>query len=281
MAKIPKILLLYKISTYQYLQKSFCQRPKEIDRFYRSHKRHYAALALIEKFFKQNHIPYHLARRGDQIRFSDYNLFITIGGDGTFLEAAHHAHEQIVLGINSDPQLSVGKFCSTTAENFPKLFGKLQAHKAKVVLLNRFLLNLDGKNLPLLALNDVLVCHQNPAAMSHYYLQINRRREEQRSSGIWLSSAAGSTGAIHSAGGRILPLTSSRIQYLPREIYHGWGKAYRLTGSILSADAMIEVTSLMREGVFFIDGAHQKFPFRFGQKLKITSADQRLRMVQS
>lgn len=276
---IPKILILYKISTYEYLQKSFCPRSKEIDRFYRSHQRHYAALAGIEKFFKQNGIPYDLARRGGRIRFSDYDVFVTIGGDGTFLEAAHHAKRQIVLGINSDPQLSVGKFCSATAENFPALFTTMQRHRATIIFLNRFCLSLDGKQLPLLALNDVLVCHQNPAAMSHYYLQINRHKEEQRSSGVWLSTAAGSTGAIHSAGGRVLPLTSSRIQYLPREIYHGWGKAYRLTGSSLARDAQIEITSLMREGVFFIDGAHQKFPFRFGQKLKITSADQRLRMV--
>lgn len=281
MTKIPKILLLYKISTYEYLQKSFCQRSQEINRFYRSHQRHYATLARLQAFFKQNRIPYHLARRGERIQSSNYDLFITIGGDGTFLEAAHHAKQQIVLGVNSDPQLSVGKFCAANAETFPGLFVKLQTNKAKIIRLNRFCLNLDGKTLPLQALNDVLICHQNPAAMSHYYLQVNKRREEQRSSGIWLSTAAGSTSAIHSAGGRILPLQSSHTQYLPREIYHGWGKAYRLTGGILSAHVVIEVTSLMREGVFFVDGAHQKFSFRFGQKLRITSAPQRLRMVKA
>ena len=54
-------------------------------------------------------------------------------------------------------------------------------------------------------LNDILICHHNPGAMSRYYLTVGRVREEQRSSGVWIATAAGSSGGLHSAGGKVLP----------------------------------------------------------------------------
>ncbi len=280
--KDQRLLLLYKISTYQHLQRSFRDRSPEIGRFYRSHQRHYASLKRIESFLKQNRVPYNRARRGQKLRFADYDVIITIGGDGTFLEAGHQAKGQTVLGINSDPQGSVGKFCSATAETFSEVFAKLMENKAKIALLNRLSLKVDDRELPILALNDVLFCHANPAAMSHYDLQIGMEKEEQRSSGIWISTAAGSTGAIRSAGGRVLKLTSKSYQYLPREIYPGGGKTdYHLTGGTMALDTAVKITSLMRDGVFFVDGSHLKFPLSFGQKLVIRCSGQPLRMVKA
>ena len=70
-------------------------------------------------------------------------------------------------------------------------------------------------------LNDILVCHHNPGAMSRYFLTVEGTREEQRSSGVWIATAAGSSGGLHSAGGKVLTQKSKEFQYRPRELYRG------------------------------------------------------------
>ena len=42
-------------------------------------------------------------------------------------------------------------------------------------------------------INDVLIAHKNPAATSRYLLELNKTKEEQRSSGIWIATPMGST----------------------------------------------------------------------------------------
>ena len=56
--------------------------------------------------------------RGRGIDYLKYDLIITVGGDGTFLEAAKHAKHQIILGVNSAPDHSVGRFCIANKYNF-------------------------------------------------------------------------------------------------------------------------------------------------------------------
>jgi NAD+ kinase len=278
-SQFKKILLLYKLSTYEHLGDRRNRPIPEVNRFRLSHERHYRALAKIEGYLRTQKIPYQKSQRGERIRYTDFDLILTIGGDGTFLEAAQHAEHQIILGVNSDPRLSVGRFCAADAKEFSRIFNQLIRKRAPIISLQRFALKVNGKILPVKALNDILVCHANPAAMSHYVLDLGDRKEEQCSSGIWIATAAGSTSAIHSAGGRILPPTSSQFQYLPREIYFGKPPRNRLLGGILKSQQKLKITSLMREGVFYVDGAHQKFSFPFGQKLEVAIAQEPLWMV--
>lgn len=277
--KYKKILLLYKLSTYEHLGERSAQPIPEVQRFRLSHERHYRALAKIETYLKEQRISYHKSQRGERIRYQDFDFIFTVGGDGTFLEAAQHAEQQIIFGINSDPRLSVGRFCAANAEEFPRIFNQLREGRVQVTSLRRFALKVNGQPISVKALNDILVCHINPAAMSHYILDTGHGKEEQCSSGVWIATAAGSTSAIHSAGGRILPATSSKFQYLPREIYFGRSPKNVLLGGILNPKQKLKITSLMREGVFFVDGAHQKYSFSFGQKLEVAIAREPLLMV--
>jgi len=128
-------------------------------------------------------------------------------------------------------------------------------------------------------LNDILIAHQNPAAMSRYAIRVNGTQEEQRSSGLWLSTAVGSTAAIKSAGGRVLPRESKAIQYLPRELYYGPGTTYRLTGGLVQLGRAIVLRSLMREGMVYADGEHLRVPFRYGDVLRVSRSPQPLVVV--
>ncbi|MDE2028085.1 MAG: hypothetical protein KGJ11_06060, partial [Candidatus Omnitrophica bacterium] len=151
--------------------------------------------------------------------------------------------------------------------------------KAKVKKLQRLSISFSDGTKSINVLNDILICHHNPAAMSRYYLSIGPIREEQRSSGIWIATAAGSSGGIHSAGGKILASESKDFQYKPRELYRGKTLHYHLTGGILKSSQKITLTSLMREGVVFVDGSHVCLPFSFGAKVLVNPSSNPLKII--
>lgn len=198
-----------------------------------------------------------------------YDLVVSIGGDGTFLQAARAVKRTPILGVNSNPARSEAVFCAATMRTFPRLIRLALTGKLSMVTLFRLQVILNGRAVGPLALNDVLVVHDDPATMSRYRLRIGAREEFQKSSGLWVASAAGSSSAVLAAGGRRLPWTSRKFQYRPRELYRGRLSRYRLTGGVLTPRAHVRVTWLMRRGSLFIDGPHVRIPLRFADQLKI------------
>jgi len=275
---IKKILVLYKKSVYTnyFLDRHSSLRHKErlmpkknMRRLKNVHVQHYETLRIVEQCLKAYSLHYAKTNRGRDVDYSGFDLVITVGGDGTFLEGARNITDQWILGVNSSPQWSVGKFCAATVQTFPALFKKVMEGNFRGKVLRRLCIRRIKQLRSVNVLNDILIAHKNPAAMSRYYLTIKDQSEEQRSSGIWISTAAGSTGAIHSAGGRILPMESKDFQYLCRELYYGKRNAYKLKKGILSPAQSITVTSLMREGMIFVDGSRLLCPFGFGQTINI------------
>ena len=119
------ILLLYKNSTYAgyFDRKRLAQlegalNAEEIKRFRRTHENHFWGLSYVEAVLKNRKLKFTKARRGDSFDYSPYDLIITVGGDGTFLEAARQVKDGIIWGVNSDPGWSVGRYCSGNPENF-------------------------------------------------------------------------------------------------------------------------------------------------------------------
>jgi len=286
--KIPRILLLYKkssYSTYFLGRKRISSELKnllhsdDVERFKETHQHHYASLLAIEGVLKHAGLPYSRCCRGTKVDYARFDLVITVGGDGTFLEAARNIRRQVILGVNSDPRWSVGRFCAATVDNFAVLLNALLSGKAVIKDFQRMRVGFSGNVKPFDALNDILICHRNPAAMSRYYLSVGAYKEEQRSSGVWVATAAGSTGAICSAGGKALPFESSKIQYKPRELYQV-DRKYRLEGGVVDpAKTHLKVVSMMREGVVYGDGSHVSVPFSFGRRLHISLSPCPLKVV--
>jgi NAD+ kinase len=140
------------------------------------------------------------------------DLVISIGGDGTVLGSAHYVVNGALLGVNSAPRDSVGHFCHSNRKSFPRQITDILESRWRPAELARMQITLDNQPLPELALNDVLIAHDCPAATTRYLIRLGDHEEEQRSSGIWISTPAGSTAGIHSAGGRALPMRSRRHQ---------------------------------------------------------------------
>jgi NAD+ kinase len=125
--------------------------------------------------------------------------------------------------------------------------------------------DLNGEPLLDRVLNEALFCQASPAATSRYFLRIldakgaTLAEEEHKSSGLWVGPAAGSTAAQSSAGGRILPLTSTRLQFVVREPYRPHGgspDAPRLTMGLIDEGQTLRIRSRMRQARLFLDGEH-------------------------
>lgn len=240
---------------------------------------HEASLRRVLALLRESGARFRVVRRVGKPIPRGVDLVISVGGDGTFLEAARGARNQPILGVNSDPARSAGSFCAATASSFQRILGRVLRGGARVVRLHRLQPVLNRRPLDLHILNDLLITHRRPAAMSHYGLRIGRRLEEQRSSGLWIATAAGSTGAIRSAGARALPRSSRDLLYQPRELYAAGRKNVRLTGGRIRAGTPLRVGSLMKEGLICVDGEHVTLPFRYGDLLELRSSAAPLRWV--
>jgi len=205
-------------------------------------------------------------------------LVITIGGDGTLLTAAHSIQDGMALAVNSAPGDSVGHFCFTDRRGFEVLLLAVETGRLRPLSLSRLEATLDGRVLPELATNDVLIAHDHPAATSRYRLRVGSREEEHRSSGLWIATAAGSTAGIRSSGGQPMPLGSRRLQYRVRELYREPARRYRLEAGFVAPGHPLVVDSKMEAGFIFIDGARTAYRFPFGARLEVRISERPLRL---
>jgi NAD+ kinase len=236
------------------------------------HIQHLQCMSFVEKTLLANGADVEECFRDDLLAAETVGrVIVTVGGDGTVLDASRCSTTSPILGVNSDPKRSVGSLCVGTKDNFDALFTEILQGEREVLAVTRITGTLNGKDLGVFALNEILVAHQNPAAMSRYAIEVGGTTEEHKSSGVWVSTAVGSTGAILSAGGHIQPLDDSRLQYVVREPYFSLGKVgMRYAGVIADGDELT-LTSRMVDGKIFFDGPHCTRPFSTGSKLTLHS----------
>jgi len=275
---LSRVLVVYKKSAYQlyvldrrdpHLARLLRRGHPDAREIRQAHAIHQATLRTVTKTLARLGLAYDAVYRAHLRTTARYDLVISVGGDGTLLQASHLVADLPILGVNSDPRRSEAVFCAATRATFPMLLRQALAGRLPVRRLSRLQATLNGRPLWPLVLNDVLIAHNDPATMSRYRLAVGAHREEQKSSGVWVATAAGSSSAILAAGGRRLPWTARRFQYRPRELYEGRLNRSRLTGGILPAGRTVSVTWLMREGAVFIDGPHVRYPLRFGDRLVV------------
>ena len=195
------------------------------------------------------------------------DLVVTVGGDGTLLGASHGIGPHVpLLGVNSAPAHSIGFFCAAKKGQVHEAIAAALEGGLERVELTRMRVELNGEPLHDRVLNETLFSSQSPAATSRYILRLQGAEkdgtvrtlaeEEHKSSGLWVGPAAGSTAAQRSAGGDILPLDSSVLQYVAREPYRIYGQPLKMTlGLVRDAETLV-VKSRMREARVFIDGDH-------------------------
>jgi len=235
------------------------------------HASHRATLSRVIETLAKRDWRVQLVPRDEYEGPDGHDLVMCVGGDGTVLHASHKTLDVPLLGINSDPSRSVGYFSGTNADGVDAALALFENDELERFMLHRLRLTLDGEELAPPVLNDVLVANDNPAATSRYILMTGARHETQKSSGLWISTAAGSTAGIRSAGGAVLPLEGPWLQYLVREPVVSPLASYEMLRGVRALDEGLVVVSQMDNGYAYIDGPHVKVPLPLGARLEISA----------
>ena len=266
--RAPRVAVLAKRTSYRkfvveehdpLIAKLLRRRDPTVVRLKASHEAHEETVREVETALARLGADI-VFRGGPRYRIPRADLVVTVGGDGTLLAASHQIGDGVpLLGINSAPAHSVGFFCGAEKGEVEQTLVRALAGKLAPIELTRMRVELNGRCIHSRVLNEALVCHASPAATSRYILSIEKQgnvvgEEDQRSSGIWIGPAAGSTAAQRSAGGRVLPLSSKRLQYVVREPYTPAGGHFRYAKGLVDPEGALTLRSKMREAKVFLDG---------------------------
>ncbi len=236
------------------------------DRLLKSDQENRRALGDLTAHLARRGISSDAVFRGTLAARRHYDLVISLGGDGTFFAAARYLKDTPIFGINSDPANSLGLWTCADRSNFREPLELALAGKLRASVIHRMSIAINGKPVREEAFNDVLIAHKNPAAMTRYRLGIGATHEQQRSSGVWVATAAGSTAGIRSAGGRRMPILSKRLQYLVREPYTWPQRKYRLSRGYL---AKLGLQTLTVGLGLWIDGARVRYDLELGDRVEL------------
>ena len=208
-----------------------------------------------------------------------YDIIIVIGGDGTFLKTSHFVHDKTpILGVNLDPSKKEGFFMSTNSSDFEGKLKKLIAGKAKTIKLHRIEAFIGKKRLGF-ALNDIYFGTSYAYHTSYYELNINGKKYIQKSSGVIISTAAGSYAWTKSAGGKQLKLESNKFQFMVRDPYEGkLTKAGKINGT-LSKTEKLKIKSLCGDIITVIDGMGPEYHILDGKTLTVSMSKKPLMLV--
>lgn len=281
MVFMKRVLVVYKKSAYQlhvverhdrHLRRLLQARHPEARDLLAAHRVHQRTVDAVIQAVRGLGVRFDAIYRGELRSAARYDLVVSVGGDGTLLQASHVVERIPIVGVNSDPARSEAAFCAATPRTITRILRQAVEGRLPSFPLTRLQVQLNGRLMKPFVLNDALIAHDNPATMSRYHLAIGSRHEDQKSSGLWVATAAGSSSAILAAGGRRLAWEAASFQYRPRELYEGRLHRYGLRGGILPPETAVEVTWLMREGAVFIDGPHVRHSLRFGDRLRVEVA---------
>ena len=242
-----------------------------------------STLEVVKNTLKKHKINYIISKRYklNKKLYKNKDLIIAVGGDGTFLRASHFIFDKTpICGVNSDPKYKEGFFMSATKKDFGKKIKKILKNNYKIKKLHRLEAYIGNKKISELALNEFYIASKKQHHTARYILTLRRKKERQKSSGVLVSTAAGSNAWIKSAGGKIFPLNSDKFEYLVREPYCGKVSAKcNLINSILNKNEKIEVIFEVGNGVLIVDSLSKEYSFKAGQKIMVKMSKNPLYIV--
>ena len=201
-------------------------------------------------------------------------VIITVGQDGLVANTAKYVRGAPIVAVNPDPERFDGvllPFQVTEAGPAVRLVQERAAHVQRITMAEATLS--DGQRL--LAFNDFFI-----GASSHvsarYRISQRGRSEEQSSSGVLVSTGAGSTGWLSSVfnmargvaeftGGNAgtvtrLPRDARRLVFVVREPFASRASGAEIVAGSVDEDTPLSIESRMpRNGVIFSDGVETDY----------------------
>jgi hypothetical protein len=237
---------------------------------------------LVERSFLPNYI------------FTDKNLIIVIGQDGLVANTAKYSNGVPIVAVNPDKGRYDGVLLPFDTSNFIEGVERVvnNSFEQRTMRFAEARLN-DGQRL--LAFNDLFI-----GASSHvsarYKIRFNKETEEQSSSGLIVSTQAGSTGWLSSIFNMAYgvvgmfdknlelkrpQLAETDLLFAVREPFESVKTQIGLTTGILNGQNNLTIESLMpNNGVIFSDGIESDFlKFNSGAIARIGLAEEEARLV--
>ena len=264
-----------------------------------AHDKHQAVLSQVRKAvpstIKSQTIDRELVPR---FMFGEDDLIITVGQDGLVSNTAKYLTGQPILAVNPDPDRFDGILLPFTIDTVEKqlyttLHGPLQV---KQVTLAKAELA-DGQTL--LAFNDFFI-GANSHVSARYKIEIGDRQENQSSSGIIVSTGAGSTGwlqsvyagaagVIEALGGQVIPPANGgrlnwdteHLVYSVREPFPSKATQTSIVHGIFTKETPLKITSQMAtNGIIFSDGVEADYlEFNSGAELTLSTAPTKASLI--
>jgi len=228
--------------------------------------------------------------------FGDNDLVIVVGQDGLVANTAKYAGERPILAVNPDTQRNDGILLPFTTDTFEKgLTGLLKDRMPqKRVTLAEARTN-DGQRL--LAFNDLFI---GPAThtSARYRVSHHGITENQSSSGLIVSTGAGSTGWLSSAlnmaygisqtfssfadhSSLTMNWSDDRLAFVVREPFRSKHSGIEITAGYIDAEEKLVIESFMpTNGVIFSDGMEADYiTFNSGTRVEIGLAQHKATLV--
>lgn len=268
----------------------------DFDAYEREHDDYAAALEILRPALEFG-LPVHEIERSlaPTYLFRESDLIVTAGPDGLVANTAKYVGGRPIVAVNPDPARIDGTLAPFTVAQARRAAAEAAAGRARVreVTLAEAVLA-DGQRL--LAFNDLFIGARGHAS-ARYRLRLGGRTERQSSSGVIVSTGAGSTGWLSSTfnmasglaaafgGGPVRPARldweDARLLFVVREPFASRESQAFVTAGALAAGEELVLESLMpTEGTVFSDGVEaDALAFDSGAVARIRAAAERARLV--
>ena len=275
------------------------QAGQSFEQIQAAHEKHQQVLTNVRKVVPGN-IKSQLIDRElvPRFTFGNADLVITVGQDGLVSNTAKYLAGQPILAVNPDPERFDGVLLPFTVDTveeqlYTTLYGPLQAKK--VTLARAELEN--GQTL--LAFNDFFIGARSHVS-ARYKIAIGDREEKQSSSGIIVSTGAGSTGwlqsvyagaagVIEALGGQVIPPANGgrlnwdteQLVYSVREPFPSIATQTSIVHGMFTDQTPLRITSQMASnGVVFSDGVEADYlEFNSGSELTLSTAPTKASLI--
>lgn len=244
-----------------------------------------ARVQVIERVFLPNFI------------FTDRDLIVTIGQDGLVVNTAKYLDGQPVVAINPDPARIDGLLLPFSVQAAPQAIVQVMQEQAAVrrITMAEARLN-DGQRM--LAFNDLFIGVKSHTS-ARYRLTFGEQSEPQSSSGIIVSTGAGSTGWLSSMFNMTSAVThlldakvhvpeplrlgweEERLVFIVREPFVSKTSRAGIAAGILTPQRELLLESLTPEnGVIFSDGVEADYAaFNSGAIVRVGIAPKKTNLV--
>lgn len=189
------------------------------------------------------------------VELSRQGFFIAVGGDGTFLEAVHHAllWDIPLVGFKLG---RLGFLAAITEQDYQVKLADLITGKCQIsrrLLLDCQIVNSDGTKRQYLVFNDLVLNRQNVSRIAKFNLRIDGTLADSiPADGIIVATPSGSTAYALAAGGAIIDPAADVLEVSPICPHSLHNRSY-----VVSSTSKINITfpkEQMEELCVFVDG---------------------------